>query len=68
MTGTHDHLVRPKNSYILKEILEPEVFKVFQDAGHGIHLECFKEFNEEVMKICKIGMERMQANNEQGIS
>eukprot|EP01126_Amoeba_proteus_P011254 TRINITY_DN14514_c0_g1_i1.p1 TRINITY_DN14514_c0_g1~~TRINITY_DN14514_c0_g1_i1.p1 ORF type:complete len:301 (+),score=41.01 TRINITY_DN14514_c0_g1_i1:185-1087(+) len=45
MTGTKDKLVRPINSFLLKDILEPEEFIVFEGAGHMIHKERYLEVN-----------------------
>jgi pimeloyl-ACP methyl ester carboxylesterase len=44
MTGTKDKLVRPINSFILKEIMDVRLL-VFEGAGHMIHIECSQSFN-----------------------
>jgi pimeloyl-ACP methyl ester carboxylesterase len=47
MTGTKDNLVKPINSFILKEILDVKLL-VFEGAGHMIHIECESAFNQIV--------------------
>jgi len=46
MTGTKDVLVKPSNSYVLRNILEPEQFVVLEGAGHMIHRESHEIVNK----------------------
>eukprot|EP01122_Echinamoeba_exundans_P006452 TRINITY_DN1819_c0_g1_i2.p1 TRINITY_DN1819_c0_g1~~TRINITY_DN1819_c0_g1_i2.p1 ORF type:complete len:241 (+),score=27.09 TRINITY_DN1819_c0_g1_i2:540-1262(+) len=45
LTGTEDHLVRPLNSFILKEVLDGRLI-VFTGCGHMINLEKPDLFNQ----------------------
>jgi len=58
MTGTDDTLVRPINSHILKSILEPAEFHIFEGAGHGISVECADDFHQLIIRNFRRGIER----------
>lgn len=49
MTGTEDHLVRPLNSFILKEVLDAKLI-VFTGCGHMIHMEKPELFNSLLLE------------------
>jgi len=53
-TGTDDSLVRPENSHLLANILEPTKFTVFDGAGHGINFEENDKFNQELINFISI--------------
>lgn len=54
-TGTKDHLVRPKNSFLLKNFFEDATFLVLEGAGHAINMECKDELNHSLLEIFKKG-------------
>lgn len=50
VTGTIDALVRPKNSYLLAQELNPVEFHVWEGAGHAVNMECLDRFNEVIIR------------------
>lgn len=50
VTGTFDTLVRPKNSYLLAQELNPIEFHVWEGAGHAVNMECLDRFNEVIVR------------------
>jgi surfactin synthase thioesterase subunit len=68
VTGTHDHLVRAKNSYKLSEVLEPDEFLVFEGAGHAVNMECLEDFCEAVVRNVKRAEDKGNSTEESGDS
>ncbi|EGC40255.1 hypothetical protein DICPUDRAFT_25440 [Dictyostelium purpureum] len=48
LTGTDDYLVKPKNSFSLKNKLSPTEFIVYENCGHCVNVEKLSEFNHAI--------------------
>ncbi|EGC32779.1 hypothetical protein DICPUDRAFT_19880, partial [Dictyostelium purpureum] len=48
ITGTDDHLVKPKNSFYLNDILKPSEFLVLEGSGHSVNIENYDEFHQSI--------------------
>eukprot|EP01116_Phalansterium_solitarium_P009982 TRINITY_DN2432_c0_g1_i2.p1 TRINITY_DN2432_c0_g1~~TRINITY_DN2432_c0_g1_i2.p1 ORF type:complete len:299 (-),score=48.24 TRINITY_DN2432_c0_g1_i2:217-996(-) len=50
IAATADLLVRPRNSYMLNDVLSPAEFVVFEGCGHAVNVEQNDAFNAAVVR------------------
>jgi len=65
VTGTDDPLVRPQNSHVLKDHLEPTEFLVWEGAGHAVNVEMYHDFNSLVHRLVEEGEKRFGKDSEE---
>jgi len=58
VTGDSDNLVAPSNSAYIKSCMEEAEYAVFEETGHGIHLQRKKRYNELLERVFSEGRER----------
>ena len=59
VTGDEDHLVDPANSRYMKEHMPEAELVEWTEAGHGIQVQCQKQFNALLERVVKEGRERL---------
>ncbi|KAI0797835.1 alpha/beta-hydrolase [Abortiporus biennis] len=59
VTGDQDHLVDPSNSKYLNENMPEAELQVWEETGHGIHMQRKRRFNELLEKTFTEGSERV---------
>ncbi|PRP84145.1 hypothetical protein PROFUN_04136 [Planoprotostelium fungivorum] len=60
MTGDEDHMVDPRNSAEMNELLQPVEYIVMPETGHAINAERAAEFNEAMFRHVERGEARLQ--------
>jgi len=62
-TGDQDFLVAPHNTVYLKKHMEEAEVVEFQNTGHALHYQRYREFNALLERVFKEGRERVQAED-----
>ncbi|KAI0705858.1 alpha/beta-hydrolase [Cytidiella melzeri] len=63
LTGDEDYLVRPSESVQLKEHMPEAELVLWENTGHGIHMQHKRRFNELLERVFAEGKERAEALN-----
>lgn len=59
VTGDEDHLVDPANSRYMKEHMPEAELVEWAGAGHGVQVQCRKQFNALLERVVKEGRDRL---------
>jgi pimeloyl-ACP methyl ester carboxylesterase len=60
VTGDADHLVHPRNSFRLKEVMPEAEFIQWKDTGHAVHTQDPDRFNEMLKRVFEEGKAKVK--------
>eukprot|EP01095_Lingulamoeba_sp_RSL-Kostka_P011117 TRINITY_DN4154_c1_g1_i2.p1 TRINITY_DN4154_c1_g1~~TRINITY_DN4154_c1_g1_i2.p1 ORF type:complete len:418 (+),score=169.98 TRINITY_DN4154_c1_g1_i2:31-1284(+) len=63
LTGLSDHLIAPKHSYKMNNILKPTEFITFEGVGHGVLIEKKEEVKEALLRNFNRAIEKLENQN-----